>query len=173
MITTLSFALGVAMCSASTPGFESLIQPVVADSTYKALYEGGETFSDFVAKATARKEQWEANYAKGVVLVRLANGSTEMRLINATVGKEVMETHRTPDGRGATPTVILLDAEFNERGCWVERPATLVDLMKNGTDFEGKMAWYDKDNGASSLEEIVQVIEAAHAGSKKCAPDAK
>ena len=66
MITTLSFALGVAMCSASTPGFESLIQPVVADSTYKALYEGGETFSDFVAKATARKEQWEANYAKGV-----------------------------------------------------------------------------------------------------------
>lgn len=206
MITTLSFALGVAMCSASTPGFESLIQPVVADSTYKALYEGGETFSDFVAKATARKEQWEANYAKGVApdaLVTRASASgsgwkllvvtvpgcsdsvnivpyiaslldkvpsVEMRLINATVGKEVMETHRTPDGRGATPTVILLDAEFNERGCWVERPATLVDLMKNGTDFEGKMAWYDKDNGASSLEEIVQVIEAAHAGSKKCAP---
>ena len=45
--------------------------------------------------------------------------------------------------------------------------------MKNGTDFEGKMAWYDKDRGASSLEEIVQVIEAAHAGSVKCAPNAK
>jgi hypothetical protein len=95
-----------------------------------------------------------------------------MRLINPTMGKAVQEAHRTPDGRAATPTFILLDAEFNERGCWVERPATLIDLMKNGTDFNGKMEWYDKDQGASSIEEIVQVIEAAHAGSTKCAPNA-
>jgi thioredoxin family protein len=93
--------------------------------------------------------------------------SVEMRLINPTAGKAVQEAHRTPDGRAATPTVILLDAEFNERGCWVERPANLLARMKEA-DFEGRQEWYDKDRGASALEEIVQVIEAAHAGSIKC-----
>ena len=209
MITTLTLALGAAVCSA-VPSHEPLVTtPVTVDSTYKALYESGETFADFVAKATARKEQWEGNYALKIApdaLVTRANASgsgwkllvvtvpgcsdsvnivpyvaslldkvpsVEMRLIGPAVGKAVQEAHRTPDGRAATPTFILLDAEFNERGCWIERPSTLIELMKNGTDFEGKMAWYDKDRGASSLEEIVQVIEAAHAGSTKCAPNAK
>lgn len=204
MITTVLFALGAAVCGAEAPSHESRVTTTVADSTYKALYESGATFTDFVANATARKTQWEGNYAMKIapdaLVTRAAASGTgwkllvvtvpgcsdsvnsvpylasfldqvpsiEMRLVNATVGKEVMEAHRTPDGRAATPTVILLDAEFNERGCWIERPATLIEMMKNGTDFEGKMAWYDKDRGASSLEEIVAVIEAAHAGSKKC-----
>jgi hypothetical protein len=211
MIATVFLALGT-FCSA-VPGDESRPEAihesritshrVVIDSTYKALFESGETFADFVAKATARKEQWEGNYSRQVapdalvtraaaagswrLLVVTVPGcsdsvnivpymasfldkvpSIEMRLINPTLGKAVMEAHRTPDGRAATPTVILLDAEFNERGCWIERPATLIELMKNGTTFEGKMEWYDKDRGASSLEEIVQMIEAAHAGSVKC-----
>ncbi len=212
MITTISFALGAAFCSAvEVPSHESRVtnHTVAIDSTYRTLYESGETFAAFVAKATARKEQWEGNYAMKVApdaLVTRASAvgsgwkllvvtmpgcsdsvnsvpylasfldktpSIEMRLINATVGKAVMEAHRTPDGRGATPTVILLDDQFNERGCWIERPAVLIALMSSGTDFEGKMAWYDKDRGASSLEEIVQMIEAAHAGSTKCAPNAK
>jgi hypothetical protein len=209
MITTALVALGAAVCSADGPSHESRVTSHIAvDSTYQVLYESGATFADFVSNATARKEQWEGNYAMKVApdaLVTRASAagtgwkllvvtvpgcsdsvnsvpylasfldkvpSIEMRLINATVGKAVMEAHRTPDGRAATPTVILLDAEFNERGCWIERPATLIELMKNGTDFEGKMAWYDKDRGASSLEEIVAMIEAAHAGSKQCPPNA-
>jgi hypothetical protein len=206
MITTAFLAIGAALCSHATPTIPAsrFPGPAVADSTYRALYESGVTFADFVANATARKAQWEGNYALKVApdalvtrataagagwkfLVVTAPGcsdsvnivpymasfldqvpSIEMRLINATVGKTVMEAHRTPDGRAATPTVILLDAEFNERGCWIERPAPLVQLMNNGTTFDGKMAWYDKDRGASSLEEIVQMIEAAAVGSQKC-----
>lgn len=209
MITTFAFALGAAVCSGpDVANHESRItNHIVVDSTYKALYDSGQTFADFVSKATARKEQWEGNYALKIapdalvtraaavgsgwkLLVVTVPGcsdsvnivpyvaslldkvpSVEMRLISPSVGKAVQEAHRTPDGRAATPTFILLDAEFNERGCWVERPSTLIELMKSGTDFEGKMAWYDKDRGASSLEEIVQVIEAAHAGSKRCASD--
>lgn len=205
MITTISFALGAALCSA-VPSHESRI-PIhghVADSSYQALYESGETFADFVARATARKAQWEANYALKIapdaLVTRVAAAGTgwkllvvtvpgcsdsvnivpylasllekapsiAMRLISATAGKAVMEAHRTPDGRAATPTVILLDEQFNERGCWIERPAALIARLNAGESFERKMQWYDKDRGASSLEEIVQVIEAAHAGSKKC-----
>ena len=209
MITTIAFALGATVCAATTAPSPESPSTLFTDSTYKALYDSGQTFTDFVSKATARKEQWEGNYAMKVapdVLVTRAAaagtgwkllvvtvpgcsdsvnivpyvaslldkvGSVEMRLISPALGKAVQEAHRTPDGRAATPTFILLDAEFNERGCWIERPSNLIELMKNGTDFEGKMAWYDKDRGASSLEEIVQMIEAAHAGSVKCAPNAK
>lgn len=210
MITTVFFALGAAFCSAGEVASpqSSVTMHVAADSTYKALYESGETFASFVEKATMRKAQWEANYALKVAPDALVTRATaagsgwkllvvtvpgcsdsvnsvpylaslldnvpsiEMRLINASLGKAIMEAHRTPDGRAATPTVILLDDQFNERGCWIERPSPLIELMKNGTDFEGKMAWYDKDRGASSLEEIVQMIEAAHAGSRMCAPGA-
>lgn len=207
MITTMFLTIGAALCSDVAPTIHEsrfTSSETLIDSTYRALYKSGETFADFVSKATARKEQWEGNYALNVapdVLVTRANASgsgwrllvvtvpgcsdsvnivpyvaslldkvpsVEMRLISPTAGKAVQEAHRTPDGRAATPTFILLDAEFNERGCWIERPSNLIELMKNGTDFEGKMAWYDKDRGASSLEEIVQVIEAAHAGAVKC-----
>ena len=204
MITTLSFALGAAICTATGASIPDSRFPIPADSAYRALYESGITFSEFVSKATMRKEQWEGNYAMKVApdaLVTRASAagsgwkllvvtvpgcsdsvnsvpylasfldkvpSIEMRLIDNVVGKPVMEAHRTPDGRAATPTVILLDAEFNERGCWIERPANLIALMSSGTSFEGKMEWYDKDRGASSLEEIVAMIEAAAAGGKKC-----
>lgn len=207
MITVLAFSLGMAVCSAVDPSPASLA-PRPADSTYKALYESGSTFADFVSNATARKEQWEGNYALKVAPDALVTRATaagsgwkllvvtvpacgdsvnsvpyfasfldkvpgiEMRLISPTVGKAVQEAHRTPDGRAATPTVILLDAEFNERGCWVERPVPLLDAMKE-PNFGSRQDWYDKDRGASSLEEIVQMIEAAHAGSVKCGPSSR
>src|SRR5687768_18552399 len=209
MITTLLLAVGATVCSVETSHeSRATSHQVAVDSTYKALYESGSTFADFVAAATARKEQWEGNYALKIApdaLVTRASAagsgwkllvvtipscgdsvnsvpylasfldkvpSIEMRLINNVVGKAVMEAHRTPDGRAATPTVILLDAEFNERGCWVERPAVLIAAMKE-EGFGSRQDWYDKDRGASSLEEIVAMIEAAHAGSTKCAPNAK
>ena len=210
MITTLAFALGAAVCSApEMPSHESPVTSHVAvDSTYRALYESGEKFTDFVARATARKEQWEGNYALKIAPDALVTRATaagsgwkllvvtisscgdsvnsvpylasfldkvpsiEMRLISPTAGKAVQEAHRTPDGRAATPTVILLDGEFNERGCWVERPVPLQDAMKDPA-FGSRQEWYDKDRGASALDEIVQMIEAAHAGSVKCAPNVK
>ncbi len=217
MISTVAVIATVVCVATGSPGHESRITidglsipgsrfpvPAALDSSYQVLYESGQSFADFVAKADRRKEQWEANYALKVAPDALVTRATaagsgwkllvvtvpgcsdsvnsvpylasflykvpgiQMRLVNATDGKWVMDAHRTPDGRGATPTVILLDEQFNERGCWIERPSVLVELMNKGETFEGKMAWYDKDRGASSLEEIVQVIEAAAAGGRKC-----
>jgi hypothetical protein len=213
MITTL-FALTTVVCTAFSPSdrgvrHQSPVQP--PDSTYRALYESGQTFTDFVSSADRRKEQWEANYAlkatpDALVARAAATGNgwrllvvtvpgcsdsvnsipylaslvdqlpgVEMRLVQRAAGLSVMEAHRTPDGRAATPTVILLDAEFNERGCWIERPAPLIawldgqkGKMSDGELFDGKMKWYDDDRGASSLEELVQMMEAAAAGRVFC-----
>lgn len=101
-----------------------------------------------------------------------------LRIVDNKVGKAVMEAHRTPDNRAATPTVILLDATFTERGCWVERPRELQARIagekksdRDSTVFEGKMEWYAKDQGASTLLEFVEMLEKASRGESAC--DAK
>lgn len=99
----------------------------------------------------------------------------ELRIIDSKVGSAVMAAHHTPDGRGATPTVILLDANYQERGCWIERPTELRDWilgnkgkLKDNEIFEHKMAWYDEDVGAKTLNDIAAMIEAAGKGEVKC-----
>ena len=41
-------------------------------------------------------------------LVDAAPDRLELRVINSRTGRGVMEAHRTPDGRAATPTVVVL-----------------------------------------------------------------
>lgn len=101
-----------------------------------------------------------------------------LRIVDPQAGKDVMEAHRTPDNRAATPTVILLDASFAAKGCWIERPRELREWIsgerKNNGDsgvFSGKMSWYDKDAGASTLAEFVDMLEKASRGESAC--DAK
>ncbi len=62
-------------------------------------------------------------------LVELVGG-IELRIVNSTAGRWVMDSHRTADGRSATPTVVLLDAEFEEIGCFIDRPQELKAFMK-------------------------------------------
>jgi hypothetical protein len=100
-------------------------------------------------------------------------GALDIRLVNSTEGKWVMERHRTSDGRAATPTVVLLDAEGNDAGCWVERPAALAKWMNENRSklsqqelMDGKSSWYTKDRGSETVREILEMIE--HPGSAKC-----
>ena len=92
----------------------------------------------------------------------------DLRLVNSTVGKPWMEVYRTPDGRAATPTLLILDEQFRVRGCWVEQPKALQDFWlpivarkETATHFEDKMAWYVKDEGREILREFVEVLEGA------------
>ncbi|MEO6444886.1 MAG: thioredoxin family protein [Gemmatimonadaceae bacterium] len=99
----------------------------------------------------------------------------DVRIVNSDVGRAVMNAHRTPDGRGATPTVILLDANFAERGCWIERPSELQGWimdnkgkLKDSELFDHKMAWYDEEQGGKTIGEIATMIEAAGRGETYC-----
>jgi hypothetical protein len=95
----------------------------------------------------------------------------EMRIVTPDQGRWVMEAHRTPDGRAATPTVILIDEQWQERGCFIERPPVLrthMDSLPSSTRFSGKMAWYEQDAGRSTVAEIVTMLEAASRGEVQC-----
>ena len=202
MSALLSVALGAAL-ACQDPAAPST---VASDSTYRALFDGGKNFADFLAAAERRKEQWEKNYKIAAVpdallaRARAVQGpwkflvvavdscsdsvntipylakltemlmGVELRIIGSGEGKAIMDSHKTPDGRAATPTVLLLDGSFAEKGCWVERPAELQEWMtKGGGNFEGKMKWYDDDKGMKTLEDIVAVMERASKGEPACA----
>jgi hypothetical protein len=103
-------------------------------------------------------------------------GAIDMRIVDSTRGRAIMESHRTPDDRAATPTIVLLDADYREAGCWIERPAKLIEWYeaKRGTVpqtqlTEQKMAWYRRDGGREILQEIIGMVEAASAGGRVCA----
>lgn len=101
--------------------------------------------------------------------------SLEMRVVLPGPGAPIMEAHRTPDGRPATPTLVVLDEAGREVGCWVERPSVLqtnaIRARSEGTleVFQrDKQAWYDTDAGASTIREVVAVLQAAGAGTPRC-----
>ena len=103
-------------------------------------------------------------------LVDAGDGLT-MRIVGSDVGRELMEAHRTPDGRPATPTVVLLDAEYELAGVFIERPAPLQewaiahrDSMSSGEFLQAKFDWYDQDLGRTTMHEVVELMEAAAAG---------
>lgn len=110
-------------------------------------------------------------------IARLVAGvpTLELRIVNSTAGRPWMEAHRTPDGRAATPTILLLDEQYRIRGCWVEQPAGLqsfwLDVVARGAqsrEIERKMTWYQEDAGRETLTELVQILEAAHRGGTVC-----
>ncbi len=93
----------------------------------------------------------------------------DMQIIDPQAGRVIMNTYRTPDDRGATPTVVILDEEFEAAGVWVERPSALQDWWIGHPEISDrekgrrKQGWYDWDEGYSTHAEIIALLEAADA----------
>jgi hypothetical protein len=93
----------------------------------------------------------------------------ELQIVDPDVGRLIMDTYRTPDDRGATPTVVILDENFEVAGAWVERPSPLQDWWIGHPEISErekarrKQGWYDWDEGFSTFEEIIGLLEAADA----------
>jgi hypothetical protein len=97
--------------------------------------------------------------------------NVELRVVSVADGQGIMEAHRTPDGRAATPTVLLLDGSWQERGCFIERPRALrrhLETVERDARFERKMAWYEDDAGRETLADLVDLIETAARGGSRC-----
>jgi hypothetical protein len=98
-----------------------------------------------------------------------------MRILSPAAGRSLMAARPTPDGRPATPTVILLDSQSEEVGCWIERPAALQAIAIEARAGGGtsafaatKQGWYDADAGASTIREVVALLADAAAGKRGC-----
>ncbi|AMW05239.1 hypothetical protein GEMMAAP_11330 [Gemmatimonas phototrophica] len=99
----------------------------------------------------------------------------DLRIVLPTAGRAVQDSHRSLDGRIATPTFVLLDEAGNERGCIVEQPRPLrewaaPERSKVSLDsvHAGIRAFYARDKGESIALETVEMLEAAKAGKTHC-----
>ena len=110
-------------------------------------------------------------------LARLAERSEniDMRIVDSSAGREVMLDHPTPDGRAATPTVVLLNEDYEEVGCFIERPAILQEWASKNREalsdkdfLEQKFAWYDRDAGQQTVDAVVRLLEEAANGATGC-----
>jgi hypothetical protein len=104
-----------------------------------------------------------------------ATPALDLRIVDSTAGRRWLEAHRSPDGRAATPTVLVLDEDFRIRGCWIEQPVALqalwLPVVARGTMSEeigAKLAWYANDGGRETLREFVEVLEGASSGEVVC-----
>jgi len=110
-------------------------------------------------------------------LARLAErvDGLELRIVDSDAGRWVMEENPTPDGRAATPTVVLLDPDFEKRGCFIERPSALQSILLENQDeldqrqlYHFKMGWYHGNRGGTTVREIVRILEAAASDDAIC-----
>lgn len=114
-------------------------------------------------------EDWCSDSANTVpYIARLVDGAPErldMRLINSQLGTPLMEAHRTPDGRAATPTVVVLGADGHVIGTWTERPPSIQTwfLEKQKTTMQKPLhdellEWYANDAGKTTVAGIADIL---------------
>jgi hypothetical protein len=97
--------------------------------------------------------------------------AVELRIVNRAVGSSLMRRYVTPDGRQATPIVVLVRSG-RDVAVWVERPRALqtwYSAMEKRFDLGQRLvrkdAWYAWDRGDTTIAEIVQLAEDAQRSS--------
>jgi hypothetical protein len=101
--------------------------------------------------------------------------TVEVRIVSPEKGASVQQSHKTMDGRAATPTFVLLDASGKEQGCIVELPRELrhaTFALRTAGKIEeaqaGKRAFYEQNKGRAITAEVVEMLESAAAGKPLC-----
>ena len=103
--------------------------------------------------------------------------NVELRMVDSRLGRHLKDRYRTPDDRGATPTMVVLAEDGSEAGCWVERPAEVQAWWLGGARdlarserLAAKAEWWEQDRGYHLLNEIAGILRAAAAGTPICVP---
>lgn len=98
-----------------------------------------------------------------------------LRIVSLDQAEAAAHTHRTQDGRTATPTFILLNARGDDAGCLVELPAPLRQwtqaarpTVSNDSLHSYRDAFYARDRGVSLATELVEILEATRTGTPRC-----
>jgi hypothetical protein len=106
-----------------------------------------------------------ASLPYAAALASAAPARLSLRIVDSRTGRAVMEAHRTPDGRAATPTLIFIRDDGEVRA-WIERPGALVAWLAEQKARDPKLdvlaaktTWYADDAGRSTLGDILALLE--------------
>ena len=102
-------------------------------------------------------------------IARLAELSTntDLRVLERDANVDLMDAHLTGTSR-SIPVVIVLDADYAERGWWGPRPYELQRWVLNegqglekSERYKHVRGWYARDRALTTLEEVVSMMERA------------
>ena len=115
-------------------------------------------------------EDWCGDAVNTVPLIaRLAEltPNLDCRILGRDANPDLMDTHLTGTSR-SIPVVILLDDRYEERGWWGPRPRPLQQwvlgegrALPSSERYREVRRWYARDRGVTTLEEVVEMLEAA------------
>jgi hypothetical protein len=102
------------------------------------------------------------------VVARLAEETgLDFRVLARDANADVMDAHLT-SGTRSIPVVMVLDANFCSLGWWGPRPAVIQRWMRAEAlllpkEIRGrrKRAWYARDRGRTTINEVIEVVERA------------
>jgi len=134
---------------------------------------------DVVARARALMSQWQLLVVADdschdsvntvpylAKLTELVPQKLSMRIVTSDVGQAVKDAHPTPDGRAATPTIVVLDSQGAPKGVFIERPTVLLHYIEeHGQGLypdqvrDLRHRWYAEDKGRHAIAEILDIIE--------------
>jgi hypothetical protein len=116
-----------------------------------------------IAEDRCSDSAWAVPYA--AKLAATVPDTLELRVMGRAAGRRVQAAHLTPDGRLATPTIVILDEANRFVGAWVERPSELqkwfieMKPVLSSDELHEKMnAWYTDDAGRSTIREILSIL---------------
>ncbi len=99
----------------------------------------------------------------------------QLRVVLPEQGRAVQESHKSLDGRLATPTIVLINEQWGDAGCIVELPSELRlkthSLLSEGLRDSArtvKSAYYAQNRGVGITTEFVEMLEAAASGRYHC-----
>ena len=111
-------------------------------------------------------EDWCFDSAQVVpyVVALAKSAAVPLRIVDRQRGDALMKRHPTPDGRPATPTIVVLRGP-EERGGWTERPAvmqrwflSMATDAESATQFTNRQAWYEADQGRTTIGELIALV---------------
>jgi hypothetical protein len=147
-------------------------------SDWRRVYDTAAPADDAIARVRRQPHAWRVLVVADPAcsdsistiphIARLVDAVPErlaLRIVRSSAGRAVMEAHRTPDDRAATPTVILIREDGHVRA-WVERPSALQAwfIEKRGVLARRELVaqrsrWYEEDAGRSTLAEVVGLLD--------------
>lgn len=118
-------------------------------------------------------EDWCGDAVNTVpVVARLAElaGNLDLRILARDENPDLMDAHLTGSSR-SIPVVMALDSDFVEQGWWGPRPAELQAWflavgrsLEKAERYREIRTWYARDQGVSTLEEVIALLERAERG---------
>lgn len=146
---------------------------------WEAIYKRSTLSPEMIERAKVIRGPWNllvlnedwcgdsVNIIPHLARLKEASPGIDLRIVGRDANPDIMNAHLSGGSR-SIPVVIVLDADFTERGWWGPRPGPLQSWVLNeGLALEKPeryrhvRTWYARDRGATLVAEIISIIEQA------------